>query len=81
MAGVINKLRMLNLVRKRVHMSTTITVKERIDGWRKQKVRTASVLSELTFNDLKTRIQDLCIAQLDYLSRHIPLAKGFSPEG
>ena len=72
---------MPNLVRKRAHMSTTITVKENIDGWRKQKERTASVLSELTFNDLKTRIHDLYIAQLDCLSRHIPLAKGFSPEG
>ena len=44
---------MPNLVRKGARMPTTITVKEHIDCWSKQKERTTSVLSELTFNDLE----------------------------
>lgn len=37
MDRVINQLRMLNLVRKRACMSTTITVIENIDGWSTHK--------------------------------------------
>ena len=46
-----------------------------------KKERTESVLSELTLNDFKAGIKDPNIAQLDCLSRKIPLAKIFSPEG
>ena len=69
------------IVRKRARMSTTITIKEHIDGWSKQKEKIALVISGLTFNDFKVKIKDPYIAQLDYLSRQILLTKGFSSEG
>ena len=46
----------------------------------KQKKRTASYQGELNFNDFKDGSQDKYIAQLDCLSRQIPLARDFAPE-
>ena len=40
----------------------------------------ASYHGELNFNDFKVSSQDELIAQLDWLSRHIPLEKAFAPE-
>ena len=47
---------------------------------KKQKAITLLYQGELNFNDFNAGSQDEYIAQLDYLSRQIPLAKEFAPE-
>ena len=46
----------------------------------KYKERTSAYQGELNFNDFKAGIQDGHIAQLDYLSRQILMAKRFTSE-
>ena len=55
--------------------STLISTQEHIQGKKYQKERTASYHRELTFSDFKVGNQDKHIAQLDCLSRQIPLVK------
>ena len=81
MIKVIEKLRKPNSVKAKGDIGTDISLEEHVTGWKKQKDRTASVTSELTFNDFKAGVQDPYIAELDRISRQIPLEKGFSPQG
>ena len=46
----------------------------------KRKNSIVSYQGELNFNEFKVGSEDKYIAQLDYMSRQIPLAKGFAPE-
>ena len=81
MIKVIEKRRKPNSVKAKGEIGTDISFEEHVTGWKKQKYRTASVTSELIFNDFKAGIQDPYIAELDRISRQIPLEKGFSPQG
>ena len=47
---------------------------------KKQKDRTASITSELTFNNFKAGVQDSYIAELYQILRQISLEKGFSSQ-
>ena len=80
MQKVLDHLRMPQLVVQRGTISTLISTQEHIQGWKKQKERTVSYQGELTFNKFKAGSQDKYIAQLDCMSRQIPLEKGFVPE-
>ena len=79
MTMVIDRLRIPQVVKRKGLLPTTITTTEHIQGWKKQKERTASVKTELTFNDFKAGSKDKQIAGLDCLSREILYSKGFSP--
>ena len=80
MQKVFYHLRKPQIVVHRGPISTLISTQEHMQGWKKQKERIASYQGELNFNEFKAGSQDEYIAQLDYLSRQIPLAKGFAPE-
>ena len=79
MTMVIDRLRIPQVVKRKGLLPTTITTTEHIQGWKKQKERTASVKTELIFSDFKAGSKDKQIAELDCLSREIPHSKGFSP--
>ena len=79
MTMVIDRLRIPQVVKRKRLLPTTITTTEHIQGWKKQKERTASVITELSFSDFKAGSQDKNIAELDCLARAIPYSKDFSP--
>jgi hypothetical protein len=61
-------------------ISSTISIEEHKQGWRKQKEKTASVKSGLSFSDHKAAVYDDDMAEIDRLLREIPYTRGFSPE-
>ena len=80
MQKVLDYLRKPQIVANRGTILNLISTQEHIQGWKTQKERTSSYQGELNFNDYKAGSQDEYIAQLDCLSRQIPLEKGFAPE-
>ena len=50
-----------------------------MQGWKKPKKRTASVLSEFIFNDFKAECHDEQMAEIDCISKQILYEKGFYP--
>ena len=61
-------------------LSDVLTLDEHIKGWRKQKKKTASVSSQLTFSDNIAATYHEGLAKVDLLIRQIPYRVGFPPE-
>jgi hypothetical protein len=60
-------------------ISTVITLKDHIKGWRRQKEHTASVRSELGFADHIEATHHKGMAETERMFRQIPYSVGFSP--
>ena len=60
MQKVLDHLRKPQTVVNRGTISNLISTQEHIEGWKKQKERTASYMGESNFNDFKTGSQDEC---------------------
>jgi hypothetical protein len=60
-------------------IDSTLSVHDHIQGWKKQKERTALVCSDLSFSDHKAATQHPGMAKIDTLFRRIPYKHGFSP--
>jgi hypothetical protein len=58
---------------------TTLSVKEHIRAWKKQKERTSSEPSGLTFSHYKAASEDLSLATFDATLCAIPYQYGFAP--
>jgi hypothetical protein len=58
---------------------TTLSVKEHINAWKKQKERTSSEPSRLTFSHYKAASKDRSLAIFDTTLRAIPYQYGFAP--
>jgi hypothetical protein len=63
-------LQMPDDVARKGPIDPNISVKEHIDGWNKQKARTASVRAALSFSNHKAAAQHPGMAKIDTLFRH-----------
>jgi hypothetical protein len=79
MRKVLEYLRMPACVIKEGPIDSTLSVADHIQGWKKQKERTASVRSDLSFSDHKAATRHPGMAKIDTLFRRIPYKHGFSP--
>jgi hypothetical protein len=77
---LIDEMRMEDRVRAAGPIPTTISLQEHQQGWKKQKERTASVRSGLSFSDHKAASEDDDMSEIDRLLQEIPYRQGFSPE-
>jgi hypothetical protein len=75
----LNAVRMPDIIRAADPISSEITIKSHIQGWRRQKEQTASVRSELGFADHIAATYHKGMAEIDRLFRQIPYAVSFSP--
>ena len=76
---LLDAMRMPNVVTEAGIIAPLVTLDEHRSGWRKEKERTASVRTELTFSDFKAAAEHPGLAEIDQLLRHVPYSIGFSP--
>jgi hypothetical protein len=67
-------------VRSSTPASTTISVQDHINLWKKQKEFTTADPQGLTFSHYKAAIQDATLAEFDSKLRSLPYQHGFVPE-
>jgi hypothetical protein len=79
MRKVLEYLRMSASVLKEGPIDSTLAVADHIQGWKKQKERTALVRSNLSFSDHKAATQHSGMTKIDTLFCRIPYKHGFSP--
>jgi hypothetical protein len=79
MCKVLEYLRTPVCVSREGLIDSTLSVHDHIQGWKKQKERTASVRSYLSFSDHKAGTQHPGMAKIDTLFRRIRYKHGFSP--
>jgi hypothetical protein len=72
LAKLINGMRMPEIVRRLEPISTHISTKTHISGWRRQKERTASTQSDLNFSDHIAATFHFGMTEIDRLFRQIP---------
>jgi hypothetical protein len=79
-AMLIKELRMPGSIRNHPFVSSRITTKDHIQGWRKQKESISADPDGLSFSHYKAGITEDIIAQFDTTLRSLPYHHGFTPE-
>ena len=79
LACLLNSLCMPNSTHQVGTISTSISLEEHTQGWKKQSATTASVKLQLGFKDHITAAYHAELADIDRSFRQIPYTLGFSP--
>ena len=77
---VLEAMRRPEIISKEGRLSGHISLEEHISAWKKQKRRTSSERSQLTFNNFKAAVFNKKMALTDLNLRQIPYKQGFAPD-